>query len=152
MFRTLYMNRVVADGFKARIRRLTPQSQRRFGTMALPEMLAHLEQTFKVALGEVQGRDESQWLMRNIMGPLAFHVLPWPKGKLKTADIMLVPPQGEVEELKQRLLACIDRFVDVYEREPRRTAVSPLLGPLTMKQWALVHGRHIPHHLEQFGV
>lgn len=152
MFRTLYMDRGVAEGFKARVRNLGADSRRQFGTMTLPEMLAHLEQTFKVALGEVEGKDESNWLMRNVMGPLAFHVLPWPKGKLKTADLMLVAPEGEIEELKQRLLACIDRFVDVYEREPGRTAISPLLGPITMKQWALVHGRHLPHHLEQFGV
>lgn len=152
MFNTLYMDRTVAETFKDRIRKLTPDAQRQFGTMTLAEMLAHLEQTFKVALGEVEGKDESNWLMRNIFGPLAFHVLPWPKGKLKTADIMLVEPAGEIEEMKNRLIEYIDRFVDTWEKEPDRTAISPLLGPLDMKQWALVHGRHIPHHLEQFGV
>lgn len=151
MFQTLYMDREVAEAFKARLRTLTPESKRQFGKMTLPEMLAHLEQTFKVALGEVESKDESTWMMRNIMGPLAFHVLPWPKGSLKTADIMLVAPEGEVEELKQRLIVSIDRFVEVHENEPERTAISPLLGSLTMKQWALVHGRHVPHHLEQFG-
>lgn len=152
MFRALYMDRAVAGGFKARISRLTPQSRRQFGTMTLPEMLAHLEQSFKITLGEVRATDESNWLIRNVLGPVVFRWLPWPKGRLKSKDIMLVPPHGEVEELKQRLLDYIDRFVDVYEREPGRSAISPLLGPLTMKQWALVHGRHIPHHLEQFGV
>lgn len=151
MIKTLYMNRPVAETFKNRLRNLTPESQRRFGTMSLPEMLAHLEQTLRVSLGEVPSKDESTWFMRNIGGPLAFHVLPWPKGKLKTADVMLVAPEGEVEELIRRICDAIDRFVDAYEQESERTAISPLLGPLTLRQWALVHGRHIPHHLEQFG-
>lgn len=152
MLKTLYMTRPVAETLKGRIQNLTPDARRRFGSMSLPEMLAHLEQTLKVSLGEVQAPDESNWFVRYIAGPLAFHVLPWPRGKLKTADIMLVPPEGEVEELKQRVCDGIDRFIEVFEKEPGRKAVSPLLGPLTMKQWALVHGRHIPHHLEQFGV
>lgn len=151
MLKTLYMNQPVAEAFKNRLRNLTPDARRRFGTMSLPEMLAHLEQTLKVSLGEVPAKDESNWLVRNIVGPLAFHVLPWPRGRLKTADLMLVPPEGEVEELIQRICDAIDRFVEVYEKEPERTAISPLLGPLTLRQWALVHGRHIPHHLEQFG-
>jgi len=152
LLKTLYMNRQVADSFKKRLKKLTPEAQRRFGTTSLPEMLAPLDPTLKVSLGEVTAKDESSWFMRNIGGPLAFHVLPWPKGNLKTADLMLVPPEGDVAELVQRTCDAIDRFVDAYENDPERTAISPLLGPLDMRQWALVHGRHIPHHLEQFGV
>lgn len=151
MLKTLYMTRPVAETFKDRLRSLTPESERQFGTMSLGEMLAHLEQSLKVSLGEVPAKDESTWFSRNIGGPLAFHVLPWPKGKLKTFDVMLVAPQGEFDEWVRRTCEGIDRFIETSENEPERTAISPLLGPLNMRQWALVHGRHIPHHLEQFG-
>ncbi len=120
--------------------------------MTIGAMLEHLIQLVRVSIGEVIVEDRSTPLTRSFVGYLVFRWIPWPKGRLKTFPFMLPPAQGEVESQKARLLEALKRFVDKLDLEAERQTVSPLLGPTTLRRWSLVHGKHLNHHLTQFGV
>lgn len=152
MIRTVYMDRDIAEQYKQRVQALQPDARRRWGSMSVGQMLAHLDEFLRFSIGEAEARDDSNWFFRYVFGPVAFHLLPFPRGVLPAPANTTPEGNGDLDHQKQAVLDHIDRFVELYERNPDHRAVNPMLGPLTMKQWALVHGRHFPHHLKQFGV
>ena len=138
--------------FIERIGKIAADTPRQWGTMQPIEMVAHLRRGFEISLGEVAVKDESNFFLRYIIGPIAFSGwLPWPKGKLKTLPIFLAKPVGDIDQEKENLLAALDRFLAAAEKEPEKKALSPAFGPLTLEYWRQVHGIHADHHLRQFG-
>lgn len=137
--------------YEKRIEALSADSQRKWGSMSVEAMLAHLLRTTEFSLGEVQGEDLSNFFTR-AGGYFVFRHMPWPKGRIKTFDSMLPKPEGDVDALKKELSDALERFVEALEENPSRRTISPLLGPTRLARWALVHGRHMDHHLTQFGV
>lgn len=136
----------------SRVRAIRPDSVRQWGQLTPDEMLAHLNRTVEMSLGEIEVRDESNFFTRTVLRWLIFHVLPWPKGKVKVPAVFLPKPKGTLEEERGRLLASMERFVEHLRTEPGRTTLHPSFGPLTASYWARVHGKHMDHHLRQFGV
>ena len=96
---------------------------------------------------------ESNFLTRNIVGPLAFSgFLPWPKGKLKTIAIFLPEDTEEFDVEKAKLIDSMKRFVKRSEAEPDRVVLHPAMGPQTLRRTQRMWGMHNDHHLKQFGV
>lgn len=147
----VYLTKATLGIFARRVSRLSGASARQWGSMTIGDMLEHLIQTLRVSLGEIHVEDQSTPLTRSVAGYVIFRWVPWPKGRLKTFKSMLPAPQGGVEEQKMRLQAAVERFVEALECDSDRKTVSPLLGPTTLRRWSLVHGRHMDHHLTQFG-
>lgn len=137
--------------YRARVQAIGPESPRRWGSMTPAAMMAHVRRAIEISLEEAPTPNTSTWFTR-AAGPLVFRYMPWPKGKLKTIPEMLPERTEELERERAELLAAMERFVDRLEREPQRRAVSSLLGNITMRRWSMVHGRHLTHHLDQFGV
>ena len=143
----------------ARLRRLRPDSPRRWGRMTAPQMVRHLTDAFRNILGErgarssppprptVVGRTIVKWVALYAPGP-------WPKG-IRTrpeADQELggTPPSddfaADVLELQQ---ACA-RFLAAGQTGRRPPHF--MFGPLSERQgcrWAYLH---MDHHLRQFGL
>jgi oxepin-CoA hydrolase / 3-oxo-5,6-dehydrosuberyl-CoA semialdehyde dehydrogenase len=146
-----YFNGASLRIFSDRLEKLSASSVRRWGSMSAGAMLEHLIILYRVSLGEVDVEDRSTAISRSFVGYLVFRWIPWPKGRLKTFPFMLPPSSGTIEEQKERLLGAMHRFTEQLSLNPERKTVSPLLGPTTLRQWSLVHGKHTDHHFKQFG-
>ena len=62
------------------------------------------------------------------------------------------PSVGELAAERVNLSACVGRFLAAAEATPERIGVSPLFGPMPLSYWRRIHGKHIAHHLRQFGL
>jgi len=119
--------------------------------MDLAKTFSHLCRSVEVSLGAVEVKDQSNFLSRTVLKWLVFQVLPWPKGKIKAPSDSFVEDVGNTEQERQALLDALGRFVETAEREPERKATFFIFGPVPLRYWRRIHGKHLDHHLRQFG-
>ncbi len=131
-----------------RLRLVSAEGNPLWGTMTAPQMICHLGDQLRVALGDVESRDRSRPLTRTLLKWLVIHLpTPTPKGKIKTvAEMQSTRPATwdddlrTVEELVERLAVA------------ESPAPHPVFGPLSDSQWGTLTAKHLDHHLRQFGV
>ncbi len=133
-----------------RIAKLTPQSPRKFGTMAAPQMVAHLTDQMTHTLGDVPVTPHGGILQFAPLRWLVIYVLPWPKGSLKGPREAFVTKPTDWTADVARLCGLVERFGTTPE--PNRIPPHALFGKMTHKTWGVFCYKHFNHHLEQFGV
>jgi hypothetical protein len=133
-----------------RVRQLAPDKQRLWGRMEIGQMVAHVSDQLRMALGEVE--------LQAVRGPFRFrpmrylvvHVLPWPKGKAKAPPEAFTTHPTTLEADRRTLVELIERF-GVAPPEQLKP-LHPLFGRMTPEDWDVLSYRHLDHHLRQFGV
>jgi hypothetical protein len=136
-----------------RVRRLRPDSVRRWGRMTPHQAICHLNDSFKLALNE-RPIPAARRPMRSLIKFIALQLpLRWPKGRIRTLPeaeqgIGGTPPSG-FEEDRGELLALMSRFCSAEPEQYGRT--HPIFGAMTAKQWRRWAYLHMDHHLRQFG-
>lgn len=133
-----------------RIRSLRADSERQWGRMQAPEMLAHCQVALRVALGDQQLK---RGLVGLIFGPFAKRQLlkPSPFGRnMPTAPEFKVSGPLNFEKERAALLALVERFgkggPDGVTKDPH-----PFFGALNPTEWNTLQWKHLDHHLRQFG-
>lgn len=137
----------------ARIGRLLPDSPSHWGRMTATQMVAHLNDGFRMAFGELPTRPRGRRLGRLLrlwpFNLLAASFLPFARG-LPTAPELLARVPGswdsEVRALRSNLATFAERDLD------GPWADHPFFGSLPGWAWGILGYRHIAHHLRQFGV
>jgi hypothetical protein len=133
-----------------RLNGLTPASERLWGTMSAPRMIAHLTDQMTHTLGIVEAKQQSGWRRNAVIRNLAIYVVPWPKGRIRgPADAFITEP-GEWQRDLEKLIGYVEQF---GSQEP--TIAWPphaVLGPMSRKDWGAFCWKHFDHHLRQFGV
>lgn len=139
--------------FEKRAEKLTENTPRLWGTMNATQMLAHLNEAFRITLGMKPARDLSTWFSRNIMSYVALYVLPkFPKNVQTPREQNIIKSNIETKDFYTEL-AFLLKFMDVLaEREDGKLKPHPMFGTLNKKQWADLFTRYIDHHFKQFGV
>lgn len=149
----LELSRETAADFVRRLEAIHSQHQRRWGTLDPAPLMRHLNHVVEVSLGEHTPERVFIPIPRIALWYLFFvWFTRWPEGKIKAPDSFCPEGEGELEEERARCIATLWRFVDALEKNPERRAFSPLLGSITLRRWARVHGVHLAHHLRQYGV
>lgn len=139
-------------GIHARLQDLRPDSPRRWGRMSAHQMICHLADTFRFALGDIEVRPAAGTLQRIVFKPMALWVpLPWPKGvptRPEMDQMIGGTPPDRFERDADEVLTLMDRFCS----HDRFTAAHPIFGPMTQREWMRWAWLHMDHHLRQFGV
>lgn len=136
------------DSIKRRVAALRPDSQRRWGTMTVDQMLWHVNTSLDVALGHTTIQPQKFPIPKPILKYLVINV-PWRKGKTPTAPEFVARERYDFESERQRTLALIDEFLSrPLNGEWVRNAT---LGQLTGSEWSRLHHKHLDYHLQQFG-
>lgn len=132
----------------ARLRKLTPGTERLWGSFTAARMVCHLSDALRVALGDIPSQPRGSLLKRTLGKWLVVYTpLKAPRAKVKTLPEMLttVPTdwQGDLRSCEQLL-----------ERAAAMTAsaVHPGFGRLSPSGWGRLVWKHFDHHLRQFGV
>jgi hypothetical protein len=139
-----------------RLRRLRPDTPRRWGRMTAPQMVCHLSDTFRGLLGERVGETPPHrpWIAKQLVRGIALYLpLPWPRG-LPTAPAVDSErggsKPGEFARDVADLEVLTERFVAPESAAKRRPHFA--FGTLSEKEWARWGYKHMDHHLRQFGV
>src|SRR5262249_34560178 len=133
-----------------RMSRLAPDSRPRWGGMSVGQMICHLTDNLRMALGDIETRSKNKKLYQSFpVKQLVIYWLPWPKG-VPTAPELLVTAPATFQADADRLRGLVERFgAESAAAEGRN---HPLFGPLSATAWGVLQYRHCDHHLGQFGV
>jgi uncharacterized protein DUF1569 len=137
-----------------RLKDVRPDSARRWGRMSAPQMVCHLADAFRMALGQKPVSHVSGLFNRTIMKWVALYApLRWPPG-------ILTRP-----EIDQALAGCTkpgDFAADVARVEAFVSLMTapkvdfewpshPIFGKMSESDWLRWGYLHMDHHLRQFG-
>lgn len=132
----------------SRIEKLTPESQRLWGTMSIDQMLAHIAAQLKLALGDVDAKPKGPGFILTIFKHVGGFWFKWPKGSPTAPEMVVTNPKG-FEEEKRGFLEVLERFI---AKDPNSVWNGhPLFGKMTKEEWGKIAYKHIDHHLRQFG-
>jgi hypothetical protein len=140
-----------AEEIQQRLCLLQPESQRLWGKMTAPQMLAHCSVAMETAVGDVV---LPRMFVGRVLGPLFKSQFTNEKPLSKngpTAPGLVVSDERDLSRERERLAKLVERF---SRGGPERctTAQHCFFGKLTPEQWAMGMYKHIDHHLRQFGV
>ena len=139
------------EAILARLQNLTAQHRGKWGKLTVEQILPHLTDPLRVAIGEKNGTPQNSPLYDTFLGRIMYRFVPWPKGA--PTDPCFLPGTGmtdpiHFEQDKQTLILTIHRFA--HYNQP--VADSLVFGPMSHHDWGRLMWRHLDHHLRQFGV
>ena len=137
-----------------RLRQVRPDSARQWGRMTPHQMICHLNDSFKMAMGLRPADAIGNALQRTVIKWIALSApLPWPKGfrtrpeadqeQGGTRPVEFAADRQELETLVARFTA---------DKKDFSWARHPIFGELTELEWMRWGYLHMDHHLRQFGV
>ncbi len=136
-----------------RLRRLRPDSARRWGSMSASGMVCHVTDAFRLLVGEKAARDRSTLLQRTFVKWIALYApLRWPAGIRTTPEFDQRSggtPPAEFAADVARLEALLERVT--AEAERLHGLRHPLFGRMSERAWLRWGYLHADHHLRQFG-
>jgi hypothetical protein len=151
------MKTLATEGAKkeilTRIASLRSDSPRVWGKMSAPQMVCHLNDSFRVVTGEKPAQSKENVLTRTVVRWIALHVpIRWTQGTPTMPEVDqfaggTVP--GEFETDKQQLVALTEDFTS--KPAYLATARHPFFGTLSEEEWMRWAYLHMDHHLRQFG-
>jgi hypothetical protein len=142
----------VGEQFKDRLARLRPDSERQWGKMNAPQMLAHLCKGMEQAMGKVL---PPRVFLGLIIGRfMKYHALRNDDPMIRNSPTVpgfVITGDWDFDAERQRLYVLIDR---AEAGGPRVCTNHPhsFFGKLTQEQWGVLMYKHLDHHLRQFGV
>lgn len=141
----------VVELCRERLRRLAPDARAKWGRMTAHQMVCHLNDSFRVGMGEKYASPASSFLQRTLVKWIALHTsLRWPHG---------VPTRPEVEQGVggtapvdwDRDCAALDSLMKLFSQHPAFGA-HPTFSTMSGHDWLIWGYRHVDHHFRQFGV
>jgi hypothetical protein len=137
---------------KERVRQITTDSERKWGTMTPAQMLEHCARGMEMAMGDVR---PSRKFIGRVLGPIIKPLALGNDGPMRpnsptVHELVVQEPAGDVTIARERLLELIDRFAAAG---PKGCTTHPhaFFGRLTPEQWSILAYKHLDHHLRQFG-
>jgi hypothetical protein len=133
----------------ARLRRLSPDTPRRWGRMSAPQAVAHLTDQMYHCLGDRPCTPVRSVLRWPPLRYASIYLIPWPKGRAKgPPDAFVTRPADWGSDL-ENLIGLLERFAG---RDPAGAwARHAILGRMSGSDWGFFCYKHFDHHLRQFG-
>jgi hypothetical protein len=137
-------------------RRLTtirPDARPLWGKMSAHQMVCHLSDSFRIALGRKSARDASGVLQRTVVKWIALYLpVRWPTELVTVPEIDQqiggTPPVQFAADLAQ-----VSELLELFtarERD-RESPRHPIFGNMSRAAWLRWGYLHTDHHLRQFG-
>lgn len=135
------------DEVLARLGHLTPSREPSWGRMSATRMVAHLNESLRMAFGELPTKSKRLPLRYPPLKQLIVYWMPFPKSAPTAPELVAREPVAWSAELD----ACRD-LVERFAIEPRgrEWPEHPAFGRLSARQWGVLTYRHMDHHLRQF--
>jgi hypothetical protein len=135
-----------------RVQKVGPDSRRRWGKMTSHQMICHVADAFRGALGLIELQPRAFHLERPVKWLALYTPGRWPQGYPAPREINQVAGAGTrpfvFTEDRDSLLILMQRFTP----EGVRGRKHPLWGRMSDWEWGRWGYLHTDHHLRQFGV
>jgi hypothetical protein len=131
------------------MRTLTPSHAATWGKFNVAGMLAHLNDSSRMAVGElsVAAGGAPVFLAWPPVRYLVIHVFPFPKGAPTAPELLARCSNADLTREQELFAQLFDRLTP-----ERLVPRHPAFGALTRHAWGTLIYRHTDHHLRQFGV
>ena len=132
-----------------RVDKLNADSRGQWGKMTIDQMLSHLADSCRMALGDLPTAAKPGPFRFAPLRKAVIYWLPWPKGAptapelIARTPVSVVAEQADLKSLLERLAA---------QRSRQDWPAHPAFGVLSQKDWGALIYRHLDHHFKQFGV
>jgi hypothetical protein len=135
-----------------RISALTAADRRMWGRMSAHQMVCHVCDAYRIALGEKDVSPATGFFQRTVMKWVALQLpMKWPKGVKTRPEVeqgVGGTPPVEFERDRAELIALLNRFCDA---SASLAETHPFFGPMSRQEWLRWGYLHADHHLRQFG-
>ncbi len=135
-----------------RISALTTSDQRVWGKMSAHQMVCHLCDSYRLALGEKSATPATGFIQLTVMKWIALRVpMKWPQGIATRPEVeqgVGGTPPIEFERDRNELIGLFTRFCD---ESGNILVAHPFFGAMTAWEWRRWGYLHADHHLRQFG-
>ena len=138
-----------------RLTRLRPDTARRWGRMTAPQMVCHLIDATRMALGEKPVERTSTLRQRTLLKWIALYApLRWPPGIESSPQLDQCAGAGTRPGTFADDVAGLVRLVERFASPDTRAGwpEHPIFGRLSGRAWLRWGYLHMDHHLRQFGL
>jgi Protein of unknown function (DUF1569) len=128
---------------------LTPSHTANWGKFTVGGMLAHVNDSTRMATGELPVTGKAPSFLRwPPVRYLFIYALPMPKSAPTAPELLARTSAADLAQEQQMFQTLLDALARRAELAPAH----PAFGPMSRDDWgALIH-KHVDHHLRQFGV
>jgi hypothetical protein len=139
----------VRDELLRRARTLTPQHTAKWGKFSAAGMLAHLNESTRMATGDLPVTSKAPPMLK--WPPLRYliiHHLPMPKSAPTAPELIARSASADLA----RELALFEQTFIRLDGQSHGLVPHPAFGALSHADWGVLIHKHVDHHLRQFGV
>jgi hypothetical protein len=136
--------------FQDRIDRLAPSAQPQWGKLSVAGMVAHLNDSFRMATDELPVK--SRWFPFRYppLREFVVYVLPVPKSAPTAPELIARCGQAVLDPERQAFHEWMERLGHITSDS--QLVPHPAFGNLSHKAYGVLMAKHSDHHLRQFGV
>ena len=136
--------------FQDRVDRLTPSATPQWGTLTVAGMLAHLNDSFGVATGDVPAARSRLPLRYPPLRQLIVYFLPVPKGAPTAPEMVARCGKAEFDPERKTFHEWMERLGHITTGS--QLVEHPAFGNLSHRGYGVLLAKHVDHHLRQFSV
>lgn len=140
----------VRSSIAERAQRVTADAAPRWGKMNAAAMMAHINDSLRMALGDLPVKSKNLPLKYKPIRRLFIYYLPMPKGAPTAPELIARCPNAVLDDEKKAFAELIGRCAAVTPAT--RLAEHPAFGDLSYDEYGALIAKHTDHHLRQFGV
>lgn len=139
-----------ANNILERINGLTQDAPCQWGNMTVSEMLKHCSEGMELAIGT---KKMDRVFIGRIIGPFIkkkmLNEAPMERN-MPTMKELQIKDTLDFETERRQLLKTVGNFIHAG-REGVPAHIHPFFGMMTTEEWGVSAGKHLDHHLRQFG-
>jgi len=135
-----------------RLNNLTHETQPKWGTMDVTQMLAHCNVTYEMAYEDKHKRPNgfTKLMLKLFVKGIVINEKPYKKNS-RTGSMFLITDKRVFENEKNRLIAYLNITVELGENYfDGKESMS--FGVLNKTEWNNQFYKHLDHHFTQFGI
>jgi hypothetical protein len=136
--------------FVERSTKLTPETKAGWGKLSASGMLAHLNDSYRMFLGELTVKPRKGPLRYTPIKQLIIYVLPFPKGVPTAPELLARCDSAVLEDERAAFRQMFERLSAIQPGAAMHQ--HPAFGSLTYKDYGTLMARHTEHHFRQFGL
>ncbi len=144
----------INNTFPTLLKKLKPDTPRKWGTMNAQEMVEHLTDYIRIANGKIQTRivtveEHLPAFKQFLESEKQFR--PDTKNPLNTGAPNPVRMKN-LEEAIEEYYSEMNFFYSTFKNEPEKITAHPAFGLCNYDEWIKLHYKHLSHHARQFGL
>lgn len=138
------------SSFVNRVKTLTTDTKPRWGRMNASAMMAHINDSLRMALGDLPVKSKNLPLRYKPIRRLFIYYLPMPKGAPTAPELIARCNGASLEDERQAFSELMQRCGALVPGA--KMGEHPAFGDLSYDEYGALIAKHTDHHLRQFGL